>query len=200
MFFLYILGAILCIAVIVFYFMLCSSMADIAEDKGHSRDSAFVYCLFLGILGFIYVLALPNIKGKQTVVQKINEVSKKETSKSIVFDDKIFKIEEINKTKDGDTIFVLKLYCENKIYDYKFTEGFRKRNTILEFIENCKQKNYDGADEYLDRLITNEKFVAFVNKETTEDKTLNQIKCPHCGNIQSKSISRCLSCSKMINE
>lgn len=28
----------------------------------------------------------------------------------------------------------------------------------------------------------------------------NQIQCPHCGHIQSKNISRCLSCSKMIIE
>lgn len=47
-------------------------MADIAEMKGYDRKSAFVYCFFFSILGFIYVLALPNKKEKQIVVKETN--------------------------------------------------------------------------------------------------------------------------------
>lgn len=32
------------------------------------------------------------------------------------------------------------------------------------------------------------------------EPSANQIKCPHCGNIQSNNIQRCLRCSNLINE
>ena len=40
-------------------------------------------------------------------------------------------------------------------------------------------------------------------KTTTNAKATkkeNEIQCPHCGHIQSDTIKRCLSCSKMIIE
>lgn len=38
--------------------------------------------------------------------------------------------------------------------------------------------------------------------ETINDRepSANQVKCPHCGNIQRNTVQRCLRCSNLINE
>jgi len=43
---------------------LSSKMTDIAELKGYDakQEHIFIFCFFLGIFGYLYVLALPDVK------------------------------------------------------------------------------------------------------------------------------------------
>lgn len=66
-------GFIFAIFMLVMIIKLDVEMADIAEMKGYDRKSAFVYCFFFSILGFIYVLALPNKNEKQVVIKETNK-------------------------------------------------------------------------------------------------------------------------------
>lgn len=67
---LYFFIAIIGIIVLIFDIKLCFEMANIAADKGHNGWKALRYCLCTGVLGFIYVIALPD-KSKEN--EDVNE-------------------------------------------------------------------------------------------------------------------------------
>lgn len=50
------------IVAIVIRVIIASSFANIAEEKGHERGKAFWLCFLFGIIGWLYVVALPNNK------------------------------------------------------------------------------------------------------------------------------------------
>lgn len=45
--------------------MLASEMGDSAESKGHSKRRYFHLCFWLGIVGYLCVLALPDLKARE---------------------------------------------------------------------------------------------------------------------------------------
>lgn len=71
----YIAGAVVSLAISLF---LCTLFADIAVEKGYSRSTYFLICLFCGILGYIWVAALPD----QTLRTKVAELEGKQKEAS----------------------------------------------------------------------------------------------------------------------
>lgn len=61
--FLYLSGIV--IAIIVDY-IVAKRFSDIAEMKGHKGSTYFWFTLFLGIVGMLMVIALPNVSPKGT--------------------------------------------------------------------------------------------------------------------------------------
>lgn len=51
------------LALTVNYFI-ANKFADIAASKGHSKRKYFWICFLFGIIGYLWVIALPNIRGK----------------------------------------------------------------------------------------------------------------------------------------
>lgn len=47
-------------------------LADVAKSKGHKFFVPFLLCFFLGIPGYFYVAALPDLKKRQQVEMIIN--------------------------------------------------------------------------------------------------------------------------------
>lgn len=92
--------------------------------------------------------------------------------------------------------------------------GFSEVIFLLQINLDSTRKNQKQENEYEEELapkpapqqIQPEPVKAMQNidmKKIIEEKATvgeNQIQCPHCGHIQNKSITRCLSCSKVIKE
>ena len=57
---LYFFIAIIVIIVLIFDIKLCFEMANIADEKGHNGWKALLYCIFTWVVGFLYVIALPD--------------------------------------------------------------------------------------------------------------------------------------------
>ena len=55
---------IIFIFIVVNYFI-SKKMESIAEDKGYTNSHAFVLCFFLGIAGYLYVIALPDLVARE---------------------------------------------------------------------------------------------------------------------------------------
>ena len=55
---------IIVILIIVNYFV-SKKMESIAEDKGYTNSPAFVLCFFLGIAGYLYVIAMPDLVARE---------------------------------------------------------------------------------------------------------------------------------------
>ena len=56
-----IMGAILVIVLMIF---VAQAFQDIAEMKGHSERKYFWWTLFLGVIGMLMVVALPDLKAR----------------------------------------------------------------------------------------------------------------------------------------
>lgn len=51
--------------VLLIHGMLASEMSDSAKSKGHSKRRYFHLCFWLGIVGYLCVLALPDLKDRE---------------------------------------------------------------------------------------------------------------------------------------
>lgn len=51
-------------ATLTVYYLIAKKLADIAASKGYSETKYFWICIFLGIIGYIWVIALPKIYPK----------------------------------------------------------------------------------------------------------------------------------------
>ncbi len=49
---------------ILINFLIANEFDSIAKQKGHFNQKYFWYCFFLGIIGCLMVIALPNISSK----------------------------------------------------------------------------------------------------------------------------------------
>ena len=48
-------------AALTVYYLIAKKFADIAAGKGYSETKYFCICILLGIIGYIWVIALPKI-------------------------------------------------------------------------------------------------------------------------------------------
>lgn len=51
-------------AALTVYYLIAKKFADIAASKGYSETKYFWICFLLGIIGYIWVIALPKIYPK----------------------------------------------------------------------------------------------------------------------------------------
>ena len=51
-------------AALTVYYLIAKKFADIAASKGYSETKYFWICILLGIIGYIWVIALPKIYPK----------------------------------------------------------------------------------------------------------------------------------------
>lgn len=52
------------LVVLVVNFLFATLMNNIAENKGHENSHAFVLVFLFGIIGMLYVIALPDLKAQ----------------------------------------------------------------------------------------------------------------------------------------
>lgn len=69
--FYYFLMIVAGLSILIFDFVLCGKMADIADAKGYDRTFALCACFFLSVLGFLYVIALPDKNEKGSTSNSI---------------------------------------------------------------------------------------------------------------------------------
>lgn len=58
------MGALIFLIVIILLVINCAvaaSMETIAEKKGYEHSNVYIMCFFLGIAGWLYVVALPDL-------------------------------------------------------------------------------------------------------------------------------------------
>ena len=65
---------------IVIAFIVASEFSSIASEKGYDGTKYFWYTLFLGIVGALMVIALPNRNSKINIVQNVPHTSEEYTS------------------------------------------------------------------------------------------------------------------------
>jgi hypothetical protein len=73
---LYLLANFLPLIIVVLFFatmkiVMGIKMGQIAKMKGHKRSPAFLLCFFLGIIGYVYVLAIPDLNER-----RLNELNR----------------------------------------------------------------------------------------------------------------------------
>ena len=113
---------IFCFVVVVFCrFIAARKFEGIAFDKGYDENaSAFAMCFWLGIVGYIYVLAMPKLTEDQIQEKRTNKIY----------------IEATKKMTEGDGA--------NSVQSYK--EALELFNTIREYknvgelIAHCERK------------------------------------------------------------
>ena len=69
----YIIGAVLGLAISLYF---CGKFAAFADEKGYSYGKYFALCFFMGIIGYIWVAALPNAALMQEVSYLRREIEK----------------------------------------------------------------------------------------------------------------------------
>ncbi len=78
----YLLPIIIILAVIIAANVVISKkMEEIAKMKGHRNSHAFAVCFWLGILGYVYVLCLPDLNERR--LQELNRTILAERGKSL---------------------------------------------------------------------------------------------------------------------
>ena len=69
------LPIIILIFAILIDYIVAKKFEEIATMKGHTNVSAFAMCFWLGIVGYLYVIALPNLTNNEKETQKNEESS-----------------------------------------------------------------------------------------------------------------------------
>ena len=128
-------------------YIVASKFETIAIQKGYdSSIHSFAMCFWLGIIGYLYVIALPDLHARQTGNNQNIDNSKEEQKSQEEIYDSLVKLAE--KYKDP-------FYGrEARIYTYK---------SVIKDMEVLANENYgDSASKlqeyksYLDLLISNE--------------------------------------------
>lgn len=60
-------------------------MCEVAESKGYNAKEKHIFalCFWFGIFGFLYVIALPDLKMRKLMIEISKQLSKKETDNNI---------------------------------------------------------------------------------------------------------------------
>ena len=83
----------------------------------------------------------------------------------------------------------------------EYTNILSNQETI---IAKLNKNNNTPKETDVKEIVAEEKIESstpnIIEAVNNREPSANQIKCPHCGNIQSNNIQRCLRCSNLINE
>lgn len=73
--FLVICGVVIGLCFLIAYFVLANEFSKIAQSKGYSKGLALFFCIFLGIGGYLFVIALPDIFSKKSQFAQYDKTS-----------------------------------------------------------------------------------------------------------------------------
>ena len=63
-----VLGIVLLLLLIIIHYKVAKMFEKLAFDKGYGKDAnAFIMCFWLGIVGYIYVAAMPKLTEKTQI-------------------------------------------------------------------------------------------------------------------------------------
>ena len=137
------------VIILVINCIVASKFQDIAIQKGYEDSShAFVMCLFFGIIGYLYVIALPDLNMRR-IISKSN-ISKAVTGNDSAVQADIIDTNPCNETNE-EKMYKLLVEKAEKFKDTFYDRDYRIRTyeSIIKNMEFLANKNYKDSTEKL---------------------------------------------------